>query len=235
MRVSAVIPAYNEEPRIGSVLSAACACDDVEEIIVVDDGSFDNTAEVAKQYTRKVIVNKENLGKTPSMVKGALAAKNDIIVFLDADLIGLKPYHISKLIRPVIQERADISVSYLRGNPFFNRFIILTQPSFTGQRCMRKDDFFAIENLYSAGGYEFEIMCNNHFLENNMRIAVVPIEAFDQFKYKKTNFFDGWQNDLKQTRDLLFGFGFDGIKPVWDISVRFQFKRLRSRNDTIIL
>ena len=55
-RVAAVIPAYNEAERIGDVLSAVCAVDEIAEVIVVSDGSTDDTADVARKVGPKVKV-----------------------------------------------------------------------------------------------------------------------------------------------------------------------------------
>ncbi len=64
MRVAAIIPAYNEGPRIASVLDVVRASPLVDEIIVVDDGSDDDTAEVARAHGANVIrLGGENTGK----------------------------------------------------------------------------------------------------------------------------------------------------------------------------
>jgi len=85
MKVSVVIPAYNEESRVGAVVKAAKKYGNV---IVVDDGSSDKTAEVARKNSASVIVNKKNLGVAASTIIGfkkALAMGADVIITMDAD------------------------------------------------------------------------------------------------------------------------------------------------------
>ena len=61
--VTAIIPAYNEEGTIGKIVSVVRQIDEIKEIIVVSDGSEDNTAEVARQAGARVIELVENTGK----------------------------------------------------------------------------------------------------------------------------------------------------------------------------
>ena len=104
-RVSVVIPAYNEAMSIGDVIANCKAfCD---EIIVVDDGSRDETAEIAKKNGAFVIRNDKNFGVTRATQRGLEAAHGDIIVTLDADGQHA-PSDIPNLIKPITDGRGDI-------------------------------------------------------------------------------------------------------------------------------
>jgi glycosyltransferase involved in cell wall biosynthesis len=83
-RVSIVLPAYNEEQVIGAVLDAL-RDEDYYEIIVVDDGSKDGTAQVAREHGVKVIRHPYNIGNGAAVKTGIRAATGDIIVLMDAD------------------------------------------------------------------------------------------------------------------------------------------------------
>lgn len=106
-RISAVIPAYNEAGRIGNVLERIP--DFVDEVIVVDDGSEDNTSEVAEMFGVKVIRLNENQGKGKAMSAGIKEANGDIMVFIDADGQH-KPEEIIKLVKPIIRGEADFVI-----------------------------------------------------------------------------------------------------------------------------
>ena len=104
--VSVVIPALNEAKRIAEVVQYALSDPATGEVIVVDDCSIDNTAELARAAGAQVITS-SMLGKGASMHDGIAMAQYDIIVYLDGDLTGLRPNIISDLIRPIVEEGKD--------------------------------------------------------------------------------------------------------------------------------
>jgi glycosyltransferase involved in cell wall biosynthesis len=88
MSVSVVIPAYNEDEIIGIILEQLVQLDEVDEIIVVDDGSSDNTVEVAQTFADHnviVVQHPYNIGNGAAVKTGIRNAKGDIIVMMDAD------------------------------------------------------------------------------------------------------------------------------------------------------
>lgn len=89
-KVVCLIPAYNEEKRIGAVLSVVKKCELVDEIFVIDDGSEDKTAEVAAKNGVSVLRLEKNRGKSYAIFYGVENTEGDIILMLDADLVNLK-------------------------------------------------------------------------------------------------------------------------------------------------
>ncbi len=116
-RTSVVIPAYNEEKVIEATVKSVLASDfqDELEVIVVDDGSKDNTAGIvdglARQDARVKLIKQPNQGKAHALKAGIEAALHPVIVTLDADTIFL-PSTIANLIQPL----ADQSVGAVSGN-----------------------------------------------------------------------------------------------------------------------
>jgi glycosyltransferase involved in cell wall biosynthesis len=86
-RISVVIPAYNEAESIGPLLDRVRALPGADgwEIIVVDDGSRDDTAQVAESHGARVVRHRYNLGNGASVKSGGNAATGDVLVFLDGD------------------------------------------------------------------------------------------------------------------------------------------------------
>lgn len=138
MKIAAVIPAYNEGDRIGGVLSAVTLAN-VDEIIVVSDGSRDCTVEVAKRYHDVTVIElPRNMGKGAAMCAGVLNTDAEIIVFIDADLIGLRPSHIDQIAKPVISG-VDMCIGVFRRGKFWSDAAQVISPYISGQRAVRRE------------------------------------------------------------------------------------------------
>jgi len=118
--LSVVIPAYNEAARIGKTLELITEylAKNVArgEVIVVDDGSFDDTVEVARSFhanpakvTLKILSNQENRGKGYSVRHGLLSATTEVGLFTDADL-STPISEASKLVRPIENGELNIAI-----------------------------------------------------------------------------------------------------------------------------
>lgn len=101
-----VIPALNEAARIAQVVSYALSDPATAEVIVVDDSSIDETAQLALEAGARVITS-TMLGKGASMKDGLKASRCDVLVYLDGDLTGLRPGIVTDLCQPLVQQRAD--------------------------------------------------------------------------------------------------------------------------------
>ena len=104
--VSVVIPARNEEKTIEKVVKLVKENEKVDQIIVVDNNSNDNTSKLAKEAGAEVAFC-ENQGKGYAMEKGMQYVKNDIVVFLDADIEDYSSDLIDTLINPLIDSDVD--------------------------------------------------------------------------------------------------------------------------------
>jgi len=105
--VSVIIPALNEEQTIGRVISLVKSCNEVDEIIVLDDKSVDATVEEAKQ-AGAVVITSPKIGKGASMRDGLLLAKNEILLYLDADIEDYITDIVSRMVEPILNNTADI-------------------------------------------------------------------------------------------------------------------------------
>lgn len=89
MKISLVIPAYNEEKYIKACLESVSrsifANDQLAEIIVVDNGSTDDTARIAKNFPKVKVVYEKEKGLTRARARGLLESSGDIIAYIDAD------------------------------------------------------------------------------------------------------------------------------------------------------
>lgn len=108
-KITIIIPAYNEESTVGEVVKTAKKLSYVSEIIVVNDGSNDNTEDEAKNAGAIVINHKTNQGKGSAIETGVKHATGDILAFIDADISNLTSKKIDVMIKPIIEHKADIT------------------------------------------------------------------------------------------------------------------------------
>lgn len=105
-KITVIIPALNEQQSIGKVINLVKNSKLVDEVIVIDDNSDDNTVEEAKKHGAKVFISAVR-GKGYSMQEGLNYAKNNIIVYLDGDIENYEDDIIGKLTYPILYEGYD--------------------------------------------------------------------------------------------------------------------------------
>lgn len=150
-KVSVIIPAFNEEETVARVVEVVKKAKYVDEIIVVNDGSYDNTAEEALKAGAVVINHKENKGKGEALWTGYNQAECDIIAFIDADIHNLTSKKVESMIEPILLGKTEITktkfaresgrVTELTAKPLLNYFfpeINFEQP-LSGQFAARRD------------------------------------------------------------------------------------------------
>lgn len=176
MRVAAVVPAYNEAERIGSVLKAISESSLVDEIVVVNDGSDDATAEVAAAFESvRVITLPFNRGKGGAVAEGVEATNAEIILLLDADLVGLQPRHIEALILPVLTG-SDMTVGLFKKGKLWSDAAQALSPSISGQRAMRRHVMEAVDDL-CACRMGMEVAITRAAKAGNCRVTRVDLDG----------------------------------------------------------
>lgn len=173
--IAAIIPAYNEEKYLGAVLSVLRSVQYLSEIIVVNDGSVDKTSEVARSFGVRVIDLPNNQGKGAAMRQGVLHTTAPIILFLDADLIGLQSSHISDLLLPVIQNYADMTLGIFHsGRPVTDIAQKLT-PFLTGQRAVKRWILDTLTEEDWLSGFGIEVTLTRAAKKLNIRMLEIPL------------------------------------------------------------
>lgn len=187
-----IIPAYNEEHRISTVLRTALKCKLVQEVIVVSDASSDRTAAVARSFEGvKVIELPFNTGKGGAMAAGVKATSAEIIAFVDADLTGLKADHIDRIIKPVIDNRCDMCIGIFRGGKFWSDTAQRISPYISGQRAMKRQLFDSIPFIGEMR-MGVEVTLNTYAKRNKARILRVVLQGVSNtFKEKKLGLVKG--------------------------------------------
>ncbi len=201
-KVSVVIAAFNEATRIANVLQAVQHHPLIDEVIVINDGSADNTSEIVKQFDVTLIENEHNMGKTLTVKRGIEAARNNLIMMLDADLKGLDEESITNLIKPVVDKQVDWTLS-LRGNSFgYMRFFQMDWVS--GERVIPKE-MLMDPYVWSRPdvGYGLETLMNKSFLDKNKTFISVYLPNLKvTSKAEKIGLIGGWVGEYKMVKQI---------------------------------
>lgn len=189
MIVAVLIPAHDEAERVGRTVAAARSIDGVTRVVVVDDGSEDDTAAVAEQAGAKVVRLVNNVGKGAALEAGASRVSDaDIILMLDADLAEAAAQG-SLLLEPVLAGTADMSIAAFprpAGKAGFGFVKRLARwgirrygsadfdPSapLSGQRAMTNACFEAVRPF--ATGYGVEVALTVRALRAGLRLVEIP-------------------------------------------------------------
>jgi rSAM/selenodomain-associated transferase 2 len=155
-KISVIIPVFNEEVIIGSLVSFLTENQFgfVDEIIVADGGSTDNTREVADQSGAKVIRSK-NKGRASQMNEGAKAASNSVLYFLHADTFPPKNY--DRLIKLALQSgfiAGCFRLSFNKPHPLLNLYAKGSYLKTTLVRFGDQSLFVEKESFFKAGGFD---------------------------------------------------------------------------------
>ena len=210
-KVSCIIPAYNEEKRIGGVLKAVSNHPLIDEIIAVDDGSQDNTKEVIKKFKNvRLIIHKKNKGNTQTLIDGITASKNKILLFVDSDLINLDKKQLADLILPVKENNADVSIALITSMSWLWNIVGIDY--LCGQRVMRKGlikDYKKIKNIPSYGlNVSF---FNKHIIQDKLRLKIVKWnKVYAPFPSEKMEFWEGNKRFFKMMKQIVGLTGFFG-------------------------
>ena len=225
LKLSIVIPVYNERETLETVVAKVNAVDYEKEIILVDDFSTDGTREILKKYENKenfqVFYHNRNQGKGAALRTGFAKVSGDIIIIQDADL-EYNPVDYGILIEPILDGRADVVYgSRFLGGPhrvlFFWHYIgnmILTTWSNmftnvnltdmeTGYKVFTKEVNESLTLKCNRFGFEPEFTAK--VAKNKFRIYEVPIS------YNGRDYSEGKKITWK-----------DGIAAIWYI-FKFRF------------
>jgi glycosyltransferase involved in cell wall biosynthesis len=211
MKLSVVIPVYNEKNTVSEILHRVLASGLADEIVVVDDGSTDGTAEILRAQKEKkvhVITFPKNRGKGAAVRAGIEAVKGDLVLIQDADL-EYDPRDIPALLKPIEENLADVVYGsrFLGGprrmtmywhavanhlltsltNILYNT--ILTDME-TGYKLFKREVLLNIRIRSTSFDFEPEITAK--LLKMKVRIFEIPI-TFNPRDYsdgKKINFID---------------------------------------------
>lgn len=203
--ISCIICAYNEAERIGRVLRAVVGHPLISEIIVVNDGSTDQTEARARAFQGVSVLSiHPNGGKTQALRAGIMMAKGEYVMLLDADLDGLTRGAIDRLAEPVLTGAADTSIS-MRGDTL-GLYRTLGIDFISGERVLPRRMFNdALEEMRQLPRWGGEVFINELIIAQRLRVQVVDwCEIYHTPKSAKVGSKrDGAKQEWKMFRDMV--------------------------------
>jgi glycosyltransferase involved in cell wall biosynthesis len=201
-KISCIIPAFNEEERIASVLDTVLEAKRVisMEIIVVDDGSTDRTAAILSKYKDiRAITNRQNIGKSSSVAKGLKASKGEYIFLLDSDLFGLKADNIFALLSPIQEGVVEVTMSIRRNLTRRDKLEPLT-----GDRVFPRSLIAThVEEIKKLPNFGLEVFINNLIIKHGYAVKAVDWDnVLNKNKSARRGFLAGWDANIKAARDV---------------------------------
>jgi len=191
MKVSCIIPAYNEESTIRGAIRIVRKIKLINEIIIVDDGSSDNTYATAKlEEGAKVLRHHKNKGKGAAIKTGIKSSNGDVLLFLDGDLIGIDSNKISRMIQSITEKDNDAAIGYFKPAYFqtFTQVVymplmqllfpevlsVVRKGHLSGQRAFKRE---IIGKMILRNGFDLEASMNIDlaFMRPGPKIAFVNL------------------------------------------------------------
>jgi glycosyltransferase involved in cell wall biosynthesis len=200
MKISAIIPAYNEEKTVADVVRPLVESKLFDKVIVISDGSSDATAERARAAGADVVHQlPKNGGKSGALAHGVTHTDAELVAFFDADLVGFTAAHAAAIVEPVLSGNLAMCVSWRDRNPFAN-FIQRFLPLIGGERAMRREVFESIPERY-VHGFMIEAATNYYCRANKLPYGAVLLKGLRvRTKYQKV----GWLKALPQYAHMFY-------------------------------
>ena len=200
IKVTAVVPVYNEEKTVGNVLEILASSGKIGEIIVINGGSTDNTPKIIKKFKIKIINLKHPNGKGDAVRIGTKNIKSEIILFFDADLVGLKKEHIDKLLEPVVNEGAAMVIGLRDKNSVIGNMIMPYFPLTGGERAILTKVFIEIRKCPLIEGWGLESVMNDYCKKKKLKVAKVKLDGMDHIGVQTKKY--GLMAFLKEIYDV---------------------------------
>ena len=201
--VSAIIPAHDESATIHDVIRPLIGHSLIDEVIVVDDGSSDDTGNRAREAGASVIAMPLNGGKASAMTRGVLAARNDIVFFCDGDILGLTEEMITRIVTPVTSGEYGMFVGIRGRKTYWANRVLQFTPILGGERALHRALWDHVPSDYKRN-FQIEIALNFFAKQFGQPMGFTVVHGLSQvIKERKRGLLPGLWQRLAMIRDIL--------------------------------
>lgn len=176
--ISAIVCVFNEERTISNIIRTLVESSNVDEVIVINDGSSDGTSKELKHFEQilklEIVEFSENRGKGYAMAEGIQRAKGDIIVFIDSDLVNFNIKYVDQLVQPLLGGNADMVIGQPTINMVFHDKLNPLKP-LSGERAVFRKDILPLVHRMRESRFGVETLINLYFRAQDKRTKYVNL------------------------------------------------------------
>ncbi|HEY4650512.1 MAG TPA: glycosyltransferase family 2 protein [Pontibacter sp.] len=210
MEVTCLIPCFNERERIAQVLNVIVETRYIAQVICVDDGSDDNTADYIEQYWPTVEVHRlpQNVGKTEAIKYGLRHVQHKTLLLMDADLQDLRKDELEAALE-AYQNHPSVDMIIMRriNSPWFVKWY-RSDVLLSGERILQTADLKQVVNRQKLKCYQLEVAINRYMLHHRKVVRWMPWSAMNTYKVDKLGVLDGSRKEFKMYVDIVNYVGF---------------------------
>lgn len=209
MKVTCLIPCFNERERIEQVLNVIMATEGIHQVICVDDGSEDGTADYIEDTWPEVEVIRliRNHGKTEAIKHGLKYVQHKTLLMMDADLQDLRKDELEAALE-AYQEHTTVDMIIMRriNSPWFVKWY-RSDVLLSGERILQTEDLRQVLKQ-KLKCYQLEVAINRYMLRHKKVVRWMPWSAMNTYKVDKLGVLDGSRKEFQMYVDIVNYVGF---------------------------
>lgn len=210
MDITCLVPFYNERERIAPVLEVLTTMSKISQVLCIDDGSTDGTADFIQQHWPGVEVMRlpQNAGKAAATKYGLKHVRSEHLLLMDADLQAISKTELEAAIEAYTLHAASVDMLILRriNAPWFVKWY-RSDILLSGERLLRKQDLESALH-HPLKSYQLEVAINRYMLRHQKVVRWMPWSAINTYKVDKLGVIDGSRQEFKMYVDIVSYVGF---------------------------
>ncbi|WP_018479911.1 glycosyltransferase family 2 protein [Pontibacter roseus] len=208
MKVTCLIPFYNERERIAQVLEVVTQVGSINQVVCVDDGSTDGAADFVRHHWPEVEVVRleQNQGKAAAIQHGLKDAQHELILLMDADLQELQKEELDEAIEAFCHHGVDMLILRRINSPWFVKWY-RSDILLSGERLLYRKD---LEEVMSqpVERYQLEVAINRYMINRRKLVRWMPWSAMNTYKVDKLGVLEGSLREFYMYVEIVHYVGF---------------------------